>query len=161
MENNKEKNNIFYVTGILTSAFYGCKTFGNKKSPEMTHLTIKTDIEKLKELSEKESVKDSYRNSSMKPKWVSNPEGTGGYINFHTKYSIPVMFNSRIYDSDSILIDRDVEFANSIIGSRVKLQFVVKEGGYYPKAFRILELGEEYNPFAAFDEDEAFDEDDI
>lgn len=160
MEKN-EKNNIFYVTGILTSAFYGCKTFGNKKSAEMTHLTIKTDIEKLKEISEEKSVKEIYKNSSMKPKWVSNPEGTEGYINFHTKYSIPVMVNGRIYDSDTILIDKDVEFANSIIGSRVKLQFVVKEGGVYPKAFKILELGEEYNPFAAFDEDDEFDEDDI
>ena len=154
----KEKNNIFYVTGILTSAFYGCKTFGNKKSAEMTHLTIKTDIEKLKEISKEESVKEIYKNSSMKPKWVSKPEETEGYINFHTKYSIPVMVNGRIYDSDDILIEKDVEFANSIIGSRVKLQFVVKEGGVYPKAFKILELGEEYNPFAAFDEDVAFDE---
>ena len=154
----KKAKNTFFVTGILTSAFYGCKTFGNKKSAEMTHLTIKTDIEKLKEISEEESVKEIYKNSSMKPKWVSNPEETEGYINFHTKYSIPVMVNGRIYDSDDILINKNVEFANSIIGSHVKLQFVVKEGGVYPKAFKILELGEEYNPFAAFDEDVAFDE---
>lgn len=149
-----EKNNIFYVTGILTSAFYGCKSFGNKKTAEMTHLTIKTDIEKLKKISEEESVKEIFKNSSMKPKWVSNPEGTEGYINFHTKYSIPVMVNGRIYDSDAILIDKDVEFANQLIGGQVKLQFVVKEGGVYPKAVKIIKLGEEYNPFAAFDEEE-------
>lgn len=146
------KENVFVISGTLTSAFYGCKTFGNKKTDEQAFFTIKTDIGKIKKISEKEIITETFKNSSMKPKWISSPEATDGYMNFHSKYSIPVAIGNRIYDSDTILIDKDVDFANRLIGSKVKIQFVVKEKGVYPKALKILELGEEYNPFDSFEE---------
>ena len=119
------------VEGVIVSARYGSTKFDDRNK---YRFSIKSDNIPYDEIVAYEGV-----GTKMTPAWYINLDG---YINLASIYSIPVL------DSEGIKTDTDKRYqSDNVIGSKVRVSIRQKEGAIYPVAIKVLEDGEERDPF--------------
>ena len=119
------------IEGIIVSARYGATKFDDTNK---YRIAINGNIP-YDDITAYDSV-----GSKLTPSWYKNQDG---YINLSSIYSIPVM------DSKGKKIDFNDWMDNyNVIGSLVRVGIKQKEGALYPEAIRVLENGEDRDPFA-------------
>lgn len=131
-EVKKELLKKLKIEGVVVSARYGATKFDDNNK---YRLAIKSDTINYDDI-------HAYDNAGTKltPSWLKNRDG---YINLSSIYSIPVMNAlGRQIDFDDWLADYNV------LGSKVKVSIKQKDGAIYPEAIKVLEDGEERDPFA-------------
>lgn len=129
-EQNKVMENVI-VEGVIVSARYGSTKFDDRNK---YRFTIKSDNIPYDEIVAYEGV-----GTKMTPAWFINQDG---YINLASIYSIPVL------NSEGIKTETDAWFnTDNVIGSKVRVSIRQKEGAVYPVAIKVLEDGEERDPF--------------
>lgn len=131
-EVKKELLKKVIVEGVVVSARYGATKFDDNNK---YRLAIKSDTINYDEIHAYDNV-----GTKLTPSWLKNRDG---YINLSSIYSIPVM-NARgnQIDFDDWLADYNV------LGSKIKVSIKQKDGAIYPEAIKVLEDGEERDPFA-------------
>lgn len=131
-EAKKELLKKMIVEGVVVSARYGATKFDDNNK---YRLAIKSDNINYDEIHAYDNV-----GTKLTPSWLKNRDG---YINLSSIYSIPVM-NARgnRIDFDDWLADYNV------LGSKIRVSIKQKDGAIYPEAIRVLEDGEERDPFA-------------
>lgn len=131
-EVKKELLKKLIVEGVVVSARYGATKFDDNNK---YRVAIKTDSINYDEIHAYDNV-----GTKLTPSWLKNRDG---YINLSSIYSIPVM------DARGKQIDFDDWLAEyNVLGSLVKVSIKQKDGAIYPEAIKVLEDGEERNPFA-------------
>lgn len=129
-EQSKVMENVI-VEGVIVSARYGSTKFDDRNK---YRFTIKSDNIPYDEIVAYEGV-----GTKMTPAWFINQDG---YINLASIYSIPVL------NSEGIKTETDAWFnTDNVIGSKVRVSIRQKEGAVYPVAIKVLEDGEERDPF--------------
>lgn len=129
-EQSKVMENVI-VEGVIVSARYGSTKFDDRNK---YRFSIKSDNIPYDEIVAYEGV-----GTKMTPAWFINQDG---YINLASIYSIPVL------NSEGIKTETDAWFnTNNVIGSKVRVSIRQKEGAVYPVAIKVLEDGEERDPF--------------
>lgn len=131
-EMRKELLKKLIVEGVVVSARYGANKFDDTNK---YRIAIKSDDINYDEIHAYDNV-----GTKLTPSWFKNRDG---YINFSSIYSIPVM------DAGGKRISFDEWLENyNVLGSIVKVSFKQKDGAVYPEAIKVLEDGEERDPFA-------------
>lgn len=131
-EMKKELMKKLIVEGVVVSARYGANKFDDTNK---YRIAIKSDDINYDEIHAYDNV-----GTKLTPSWFKNRDG---YINFSSIYSIPVM------DAGGKRISFDEWLENyNVLGSIVKVSFKQKDGAVYPEAIKVLEDGEERDPFA-------------
>ena len=128
----KELMKKLIIEGRIVSARYGATKFDDNNK---YRVSIQSDNIPYEDV-------HAYDNSGTKltPAWFKNQDG---YINLSSIYSIPVM------NSKGVKIDFDEWLENyNVLGSIVRVSVKQKEGAVYPEAIKVLEDGEERDPFA-------------
>lgn len=129
-EQNKVMENVI-VEGVIVSARYGSTKFDDRNK---YRFSIKSDNIPYDEIVAYEGV-----GTKMTPAWFINQDG---YINLASIYSIPVL------NSEGIKTETDAWFnTDNVIGSKVRVSIRQKDGAVYPVAIKVLEDGEERDPF--------------
>lgn len=129
-EQSKVMENVI-VEGVIVSARYGSTKFDDRNK---YRFSIKSDNIPYDEIVAYEGV-----GTKMTPAWFINQDG---YINLASIYSIPVL------NSEGIKTETDAWFnTDNVIGSKVRVSIRQKEGAVYPIAIKVLEDGEERDPF--------------
>ena len=142
MSTEKKERKVVVVEGKVVRNFFGKTKISNDEKYRVTMLLDKDNITTLRNaVKENETYKDSGK--KMTPKWFSESEEDGSaYVNLTSGYPIPV----KDENDDANSLDE------MYVGARVKVSINLREGAIYPKAFLILENGEEYNPFEDLEE---------
>lgn len=131
-EVKKELLKKLIVEGIVVSARYGATKFDDNNK---YRVAIKSDSINYDEIHAYDNV-----GTKLTPSWLKNRDG---YINLSSIYSIPVM------DARGKQIDFDDWLAEyNVLGSKIKVSIKQKDGAIYPEAIKVLEDGEERDPFA-------------
>ena len=131
-EMKKELMKKLIVEGVVVSARYGANKFDDTNK---YRIALKCDDLNYDEIHAYDNV-----GTKLTPSWFKNRDG---YINFSSIYSIPVM------DASGKRISFDDWLENyNVLGSIVKVAFKQKDGAVYPEAIKVLEDGEERDPFA-------------
>ena len=131
-EVKKELLKKLIVEGVVVSARYGATKFDDNNK---YRVAIKSDSINYDEVHAYDNV-----GTKLTPSGLKNRDG---YINLSSIYSIPVM------DARGKQIDFDDWLAEyNVLGSVVKVSIKQKDGAIYPEAIKVLEDGEERNPFA-------------
>ena len=129
-EQSKVMENVI-VEGVIVSARYGSTKFDDRNK---YRFSIKSDNIPYDEIVAYEGV-----GTKMTPAWFINQDG---YINLASIYSIPVL------NSEGIKTETEAWFnTDNVIGSKVRVSIRQKEGAVYPVAIKVLEDGEERDPF--------------
>lgn len=138
----KKETKVVVVEGKVIRNFFGKTKHSSDEKYRITVLLDKENIEILRKATkENETYKDSGK--KMTPRWISESEEDGSaYVNLTSGYTIPVK------DAD----DSAETLEQMFVGAKVKVSINLREGAIYPKAFMILENGEEYNPFEELEE---------
>lgn len=131
-EIKKELLKKLIVEGVVVSARYGANKFDDTNK---YRIALKCDDINYDDIHAYDNV-----GTKLTPSWYKNRDG---YINFSSIYSIPVM------DASGRRISFDEWLENyNVLGSIVKISFKQKDGAVYPEAIKVLEDGEERDPFA-------------
>ena len=130
---NKDKKTVdnIIIEGVVKSAYIGKTKFSDtvKNRIAVQSNTIPYDqITAYKEVGNK-----------LTPAWYKDRTG---YINLASIYNIPVMGIK-----NEIMTFEEFTENERAIGSKIRMSITQKEGSVYPKAIKILELGEERDPF--------------
>lgn len=133
------KNKTLVIKGKLTKAREEAKTFKGKKGEPKTYITI-ADADNIDDIIKE--CKSAYASSGDKftPAWIKNYEG---YINLSTIFDVPTKDGNEVLADIKLYVDNNVDWYNSI----VSLKVILKDGAIYPSAIKVLEHGEEINPF--------------
>lgn len=130
-EAKKAMNNII-VEGTIVSARFGSTKFDDNNKYRIAIESDSIDYDSI----------HAYDNvgSKLTPTWYKDKTG---YINLSSIYDIPVMdvAGNKIDFEDWLSDDY-----NSL-GSKVKVSIKQKEGALYPIAIKVIEEGEERDPF--------------
>lgn len=131
------------VKGKLIKAKRETKTFNGNSGKEKLYISVK-DV-KI-DPADMDTIKAAYKEVGTKftPEWVKNFEG---YVNVSTTFDIDTMKPDGTTGKLTEIIKEGYPFYNAV----VLLTLNVKDGAVYPGAIKILEDGEPYNPFGAFD----------
>jgi hypothetical protein len=129
---NKEKSvdNII-IEGVVKSAYIGKTKFSDKVKNRIAVQSDNIPYDQI--IAYKEA------GNKLTPAWYKDRTG---YINLASIYNIPVMG----IKNDIMTFEEFTENERSI-GSKIRMSITQKEGSVYPKAIKILELGEERDPF--------------
>ena len=131
-EVKKELLKKLIIEGVIVSARYGATKFDDNNK---YRVAIKSDSINYDEIHAYDNV-----GTKLTPSWLKNRDG---YINLSSIYSIPVM------DARGKQIDFDDWLAEyNVLGSKIKVSIKQKDGAIYPEAIKVLEDGEERDPFA-------------
>ena len=137
-QEEKKGKEIVIVEGTVVSARIGTSRFDDK---EKCRLSIKCEPTTLDYVKFDKAFEKG--GSRLTPNWVKNKDG---YINLNSKFDIPVKdINGKVISFE--------EFTekSTALGSRIIISLSIKEGAVYPVAFKVLEEGEEINPFEGLD----------
>ena len=127
----KKMNNII-VEGTIVSARFGSTKFDDNNKYRIAIESDSIDYDSI----------HAYDNvgSKLTPTWFKDKTG---YINLSSIYDIPVMdVAGKKIDFEDWLSD-----GYNALGSKVKVSIKQKEGALYPIAIKVIEEGEERNPF--------------
>ena len=133
-QEEKKGKEIVIVEGIVVSARIGTSRFDENVK---NRISIKCEPNTL----DYAKFEKAYENSGSRltPNWVKDKDG---YINLSSKFDIPC----KDLRGKAITFEEFTE-KTTALGSTVKLSLTIKEGAVYPVAFKILEEGEEIDPF--------------
>lgn len=127
----KKMNNII-VEGTIVSARFGSTKFDDNNKYRIAIESDSIDYDSI----------HAYDNvgSKLTPTWYKDKTG---YINLSSIYDIPVMdVAGKRIDFEDWLSD-----GYNALGSKVKVSIKQKEGALYPIAIKVIEEGEERDPF--------------
>ena len=127
----KKMNNII-VEGTIVSARFGSTKFDDNNKYRIAIESDSIDYDSI----------HAYDNvgSKLTPTWFKDKTG---YINLSSIYDIPIQdVNGKRIDFEE-WIGEDY----NALGSKVKVSIKQKEGALYPIAIRVIEEGEERDPF--------------
>lgn len=127
----KKMNNII-VEGTIVSARFGSTKFDDNNKYRIAIESDSIDYDSI----------HAYDNvgSKLTPTWFKDKTG---YINLSSIYDIPVMdVAGKKIDFEDWLSD-----GYNALGSKVKVSIKQKEGALYPIAIKVIEEGEERDPF--------------
>lgn len=130
-EAKKTMNNII-VEGTIVSARFGSTKFDDNNKYRIAIESDSIDYDSI----------HAYDNvgSKLTPTWYKDKTG---YINLSSIYDIPVMdVSGKKVDFEDWLSDD-----YNALGSKVKVSIKQKEGALYPIAIKVIEEGEERDPF--------------
>ena len=130
-EKMEQKAEKIIIEGTIVSARYGANKFDDTNK---YRISIKSDSIPYDDIHAYDEV-----GPKMTPSWYKNRDG---YINLASIYEIPI----KDYNGKVISFDDWLERYNAL-GSIVKVSIKQKDGAIYPQAIRILEDGEERDPF--------------
>lgn len=133
-EQEKKGKELVIVEGIVVSARIGTSRFDDNVKNRISLKCEPTTLDYAK-------FEKAYENSGSRltPNWVKNKDG---YINLSSKFDIPC----KDLRGKVITFEEFTEKTTSL-GSKVNMSLSIKDGAVYPVAFKILEEGEEINPF--------------
>lgn len=125
---------IVIVEGTVVNARVGTSRFDENVKNRISLKCEPTTLDYAK-------FEKAYENSGARltPNWVKEKDG---YINLSSKFDIPCK-DTR----GKVITFEEFTEKTTALGSKVKLSLTIKEGAVYPVAFKILEEGEEINPF--------------
>lgn len=133
-----------YLSGTITTAMYGKRTFSNGKSDKESkyRLSIKVTAETLDKL--KETAEPYYVDVEDKwlPEWLtSDTDKDGGYINLSSNFDIRTgeYVNGAIVDKGN-MSEYVADNGGNINGSKAIVLVYIKAGAIYPGALLIKEL---------------------
>lgn len=130
-QETKKMNNLV-IEGVVVSAKYGATKFDDKNK---YRLSLYSEDMPYKDITAFDTVGEK-----MTPSWYKEQEG---YINLNSIFDIPVM------DIKGNRIDFDAWLeTGKAVKSKVKVSARQKEGALYPIAIKVIEEGEEFDPFA-------------
>lgn len=130
-QETKKMNNLVIV-GVVVSAKYGATKFDDKNK---YRLSLYSEDMPYKDITAFDTVGEK-----MTPSWYKEQEG---YINLNSIFDIPVM------DIKGNRIDFDAWLeTGKAVKSKIKVSVRQKEGALYPIAIKVIEEGEEFDPFA-------------
>lgn len=124
------------ITGTIVKCTYGASRYDDKAKYRLSIKLSDTD------LSDFEGV---YADTPKKlqPKWYKDETG---YISLNSNFDIPTMdINGRELELSDIM---DSDF--TLIGAKVGVIVVLKDGAVYPKSIKIFSEGEPSDPFEEF-----------
>lgn len=127
----KKMNNII-VEGTIVSARFGSTKFDDNNKYRIAIESDSIDYDSI----------HAYDNvgSKLTPTWFKDKTG---YINLSSIYDIPIQdVNGKRIDFEE-WIGED----HNALGSKVKVSIKQKEGALYPIAIKVIEEGEERDPF--------------
>lgn len=127
----KKMNNII-VEGTIVSARFGSTKFDDNNKYRIAIESDSIDYDSI----------HAYDNvgSKLTPTWFKDKTG---YINLSSIYDIPIQdVNGKRIDFEE-WIGEDY----NALGSKVKVSIKQKEGALYPIAIKVIEEGEERDPF--------------
>jgi len=135
------------IEGLLIKCNRTQKEFKGKQQDEKLYITLaeaKISDENMEKI--QEAFADSGK--TFTPDWVKHFDG---FANFATKFELPcILVNGAKRDS----IEEEIEGGLKWFKAPVKISVIVKKGALYPASIKLLDEGEEINPFAEFDEEE-------
>ena len=129
----------------LAKAKRGGKSVWDNKSKRFVYNNDQLETT-LSLFSEDEEVysklSSAYENTHEKfiPRWFKEKEG---YINLKSNFDIPVLTTN---DEETTLADL-INESPTLIGSKVNISLTLADGAIYPNAIKIIEDGEDKNPF--------------
>lgn len=127
----EQKEQKLIIEGTIVSARFGANKFDDTNK---YRISIKSDSIPYDDIHAYDEV-----GPKMTPSWYKNRDG---YINLASIYEIPIK------DARGKNIDFDTWTAEyNFLGSLVRVSIKQKDGAIYPQAMRILEDGEERDPF--------------
>lgn len=130
-QETKKMNNLV-IEGVVVSAKYGATKFDDKNK---YRLSLYNEDIPYKDITAFDTVGEK-----MTPSWYKEQEG---YINLNSIFDIPVM------DIKGNRIDFDAWLeTGKAVKSKIKVSVRQKEGALYPIAIKVIEEGEEFDPFA-------------
>lgn len=127
----KKMNNII-VEGTIVSARFGSTKFDDNNKYRITIESDSIDYDSI----------HAYDNvgSKLTPTWFKDKTG---YINLSSIYDIPIQdVNGKRIDFEEWIGEE-----YNALGSKVKVSIKQKEGALYPIAIKVIEEGEERDPF--------------
>lgn len=131
VQEKKSMSNLV-IEGVVVSAKYGATKFDDKNKYRLSLYSVDIPYNDIKAF---DTVGDK-----MTPSWYKEQEG---YINLNSIFDIPVM------DIKGNRIDFDAWLdTGKAVKSKVKVSVRQKEGALYPIAIKVIEEGEEFDPFA-------------
>ena len=131
VQEKKSMNNLV-IEGVVVSAKYGATKFDDKNKYRLSLYSENMPYDDIKAF---DTVGEK-----MTPSWYKEQEG---YINLNSIFDIPVM------DIKGNRIDFDAWLeTEKVVKSKVKVSVRQKEGALYPMAIKVIEEGEEFDPFA-------------
>lgn len=129
-ETKKPVDNLI-IEGVVSSAYIGGSKFNETKK---NRLAVKSETIPYDSITAFEGV-----GNKLTPAWFKEKNG---YINLASIYNIPVMD-----PKNNILTFEEFTNSETAIGSKIRMSIVQRDGAVYPKAIKILEWGEERDPF--------------
>lgn len=127
----KKMNNII-VEGTIVSARFGSNKFDDNNKYRIAIESDSIDYDSI----------HAYDNvgSKLTPTWFKDKTG---YINLSSIYDIPIQdVNGKRIDFEEWIGEE-----HNALGSKVKVSIKQKEGALYPIAIKVIEEGEERDPF--------------
>lgn len=120
------------IQGVIVSARYGSNKFDDTNK---YRIAIKGDNIPYDDIHAFDSA-----GSKLTPSWYKNRDG---YINLNSIYNIPIK------DTKGKVIDFEEWQDNyNVLGALVVVKMKQKEGAIYPLAIKVIEDGEDRDPFA-------------
>lgn len=130
-ETIKKEMGVIVVEGIIVEARHGKTRYSEELK---NRVALKSDSIPYDKITAFENV-----GSRLTPSWFKDKTG---YINVSSMYDIPVKdINDKIIDFDDWISEYNA------LGSKVKMSLTQKDGALYPKAIKVLENGEDSDPF--------------
>lgn len=128
----KDQMKELLIQGVIVSARYGANKFDDTNK---YRIAIKGDSIPYDEIHAFDSA-----GAKLTPSWYKNRDG---YINLNSIYNIPIK------DTKGKVIDFEEWQENyNVLGALVVVKIKQKEGAIYPLAIKVLEDGEDRDPFA-------------
>lgn len=130
-ETNKKESNIIIVEGIIVEARHGKTRYSEELK---NRVALKSESIPYDKITAFENV-----GPRLTPSWYKDKTG---YINVSSMYDIPVKdINNKVIDFDTWISEYNA------LGSKIKMSLTQKDGALYPKAIKVIEDGEERDPF--------------
>ena len=130
-ETVKKDSNVIIIEGTVVEARIGKSRYSEDIK---NRVALKSDSIPYDSITAFETV-----GAKLTPSWFKDKTG---YINVSSMYDIPVKdIKDKIIDFDEWISEYNA------LGSKVKMSLTQKEGALYPKAIRVIENGEDRDPF--------------
>ena len=131
---NKKTTNSREIVGTFTlkKAFIGSTKYDDEEKARITLYNAEFDYSQITAYDETPA--------KMIPSWYKDAEG---YINLSSKYDIDVLTP----DGRRIVFRDLIEEGEALHDAKVVAKMIQKDGAVYPLALKILEYGEERDPF--------------
>lgn len=131
VEKEMKELKTLIIEGIIVSCRYGSTKFDDTNK---YRFAIKSDSIPYDDINAYDNV-----GAKLTPSWLKEKDG---YINLSSIYDVPVM-DTR---AKKISFTNWMENYNTI-GSKVMVKIKQKDGAIYPEAIKVIEDGEERDPF--------------